>query len=60
MQELLLARRSFDADEPVPPQYRALVERYYQLLSTQSGEKQAAPQPMKPMDDAKANGDATP
>jgi hypothetical protein len=39
MQELLLGQQTFSRDEPIPPQYQDLVDRYYQVLATE-GKKQ--------------------
>jgi hypothetical protein len=33
IQEAILASALMDADQPVPPQYRELVEKYYRALS---------------------------
>ena len=37
MQELMLGDLSASGDEPIPPQYQELVDRYYRLLATQRG-----------------------
>ena len=34
IQELILGELSSNPDEPTPPQYEQLVERYYQVLAT--------------------------
>ena len=33
IQEAILASSLLDADQPVPPQYKELVEKYYRALS---------------------------
>jgi hypothetical protein len=35
MQELLLGELAYSRDEPIPPQYQELVDRYYQVLSSE-------------------------
>jgi hypothetical protein len=35
MQELLLGELAYSRDEPIPPQYQELVDRYYQVLSAE-------------------------
>jgi hypothetical protein len=35
MQELLLGDLLSSGDEPIPPQYQDLVDRYYQALATE-------------------------
>ena len=37
IQEAILAGALQDSDEPVPPQYRELVEKYYKTLSDDLG-----------------------
>lgn len=48
MQELMLGDLTAEGDEPIPPQYQDLVDRYYQLLAAEkqgAGKKRpAAPQ----------------
>ncbi len=39
MQELMLGDLSAGADEPIPPQYQELVDRYYRVLATERTEK---------------------
>jgi hypothetical protein len=44
MQELMLGDLASSRDEPIPPQYQELVDRYYQILATQGKEQlQARP-----------------
>lgn len=38
MQELMLGDLSASGDEPIPPQYQELVDRYYRLLATERRE----------------------
>jgi hypothetical protein len=33
IQEVMLLRAEMDADQPVPPQYRPLVDEYYRAIS---------------------------
>ncbi len=35
MQELMLGDMGFSQDEPIPPQYQELVDRYYQVLASE-------------------------
>jgi hypothetical protein len=35
MQELMLGDLTASGDEPVPPQYQELVDRYYQVLASE-------------------------
>lgn len=37
IQELVIGRHLADREEPVPPQYRRLVERFYEVLSADDG-----------------------
>ncbi|HVX12865.1 MAG TPA: DUF4175 family protein [Pirellulales bacterium] len=39
MQELMLGDLSAGGDEPIPPQYQELVDRYYRVLATERSEK---------------------
>jgi hypothetical protein len=39
MQELMLGDLASSRDEPIPPQYQDLVDRYYQVLATEGKEK---------------------
>jgi hypothetical protein len=39
MQELMLGDLRAGADEPVPPQYQELVDRYYRLLASEKAER---------------------
>ncbi|HEX5104611.1 MAG TPA: hypothetical protein VFV87_12410, partial [Pirellulaceae bacterium] len=44
MQELMLGDLASSRDEPIPPQYQELVDRYYQVLATEGKERlKAAP-----------------
>jgi hypothetical protein len=43
MQELLLADQTFSQDEPIPPQYEELVDRFYQVLAGAKRENPPAP-----------------
>ena len=47
MQELMLGDLAFGSDEPIPPQYQELVDRYYQVLASEGKQlpmRPAAPQ----------------
>jgi len=50
MQELLLGDTRATGDEPIPPQYQDLVDRYYRVLATEG--KAAAPIPGNDSDNA--------
>jgi hypothetical protein len=39
MQELMLGDLASSRDEPIPPQYQELVDRYHQVLATEGKEK---------------------
>lgn len=43
MQEIMLADLQYSGDEPVPPQYQDLVDRYYQVLVTKGERPASAP-----------------
>ncbi len=45
MQELMLGDLAFSRDEPIPPQYQDLVDRFQQVLAT---EGKARVKPAKP------------
>jgi hypothetical protein len=47
MQELLLGDLASSRDEPIPPQYQDLVDRYYQVLATEGKEKMKKAMPTK-------------
>jgi hypothetical protein len=49
MQELMLGDLAASRDEPIPPQYQELVDRYYQILATQ-GKEQLRAKPISPGD----------
>ena len=49
MQELMLGDLASSRDEPIPPQYQELVDRYYQILATQ-GKEQLQARPVAPED----------
>ena len=42
MQELMLGDLASSRDEPIPPQYQELVDRYYEVLATEGKEQQRA------------------
>lgn len=42
MQEIMLGEQAFSRDEPIPPQYQELVDRYYQVLASE-GKESALP-----------------
>jgi hypothetical protein len=42
MQELMLGDLLNSGDEPIPPQYQELVDKYYQVLSRRAGENRPA------------------
>ncbi|MEX2025691.1 MAG: hypothetical protein WEH44_00295, partial [Pirellulaceae bacterium] len=43
MQELMLGDMGFSRDEPIPPQYQELVDRYYQVLASEGKPSVKAP-----------------
>jgi hypothetical protein len=43
MQELMLGDLAFSRDEPIPPQYQELVDRYYQVLAAEGKEQPKRP-----------------
>ncbi|HZL90834.1 MAG TPA: hypothetical protein VFB96_20875 [Pirellulaceae bacterium] len=43
MQELMLGELAFGSDEPIPPQYQELVDRYYQVLASEGKEQPKRP-----------------
>lgn len=43
MQELMLGDLAFSSDEPIPPQYQDLVDRYYQVLAAEGKEQPKRP-----------------
>lgn len=43
MQELMLGDMGFSRDEPIPPQYQELVDRYYQVLASEGKPPVKAP-----------------
>jgi hypothetical protein len=47
MQELMLGDLASSRDEPIPPQYQDLVDRYYQVLATEGKEKMKPAAPPK-------------
>ncbi len=48
MQELMLGDMSLGRDEPIPPQYQELVDRYYQVLASEGkAQPKRAVQPQK-------------
>lgn len=49
MQELMLGDLASSRDEPIPPQYQELVDRYYQVLATE-GKDQLKAKPLAPGD----------
>jgi hypothetical protein len=49
MQELMLGDLASSRDEPIPPQYQELVDRYHQVLATEGKEKLQA-KPVTPED----------
>jgi hypothetical protein len=49
MQELMLGDLASSRDEPIPPQYQELVDRYYEVLAT-AGKEHLQAQPVAPGD----------
>jgi hypothetical protein len=47
MQELMLGDLTAAGDEPVPPQYQELVDRYYQVLASEQ-QRRRKPEPVQP------------
>ncbi|HEV3025810.1 MAG TPA: hypothetical protein VGX76_25225, partial [Pirellulales bacterium] len=49
MQELMLGDLSASGDEPIPPQYQDLVDRYYQILASEKQDHPRADVPKVPL-----------
>ena len=48
MQELMLGDLASSGDEPIPPQYQELVDRYHQVLATEGQSEGEASRRMPP------------